>query len=189
MINEDWYEVPTFWGWFRLDEAAYRDYLAGKLWITWVPRSMAPPAKEAMAGPDQLLPPGISEDAIHIRDNEAKTRLYWTAELLSGGEYPVIPFITRLGKVPIGELPLSVRASNCLMRSGVSSFGALNEWIDSENGLRSIRNLGKKCEEEIMRCFFEACYHLLTPTEQALYWQKLLDPAPISDKGTCPFME
>ena len=25
------YEVHTYWGWFRLDEGAYQDYLAGKL--------------------------------------------------------------------------------------------------------------------------------------------------------------
>ena len=35
--NDTWYEVKTHWGWFRLDEGAYRDYLQGKLWITWKP--------------------------------------------------------------------------------------------------------------------------------------------------------
>ena len=29
--NDTYYEVSTNWGWFRLDEGAYRDYLAGKL--------------------------------------------------------------------------------------------------------------------------------------------------------------
>ena len=31
------YEVHTKYGWFSLDEGAYQDYLAGKLWITWPP--------------------------------------------------------------------------------------------------------------------------------------------------------
>ena len=36
-ISEEWFEVHTYWGWFRLDRGAYEDYVAGKLWITWVP--------------------------------------------------------------------------------------------------------------------------------------------------------
>jgi DNA-directed RNA polymerase alpha subunit len=92
-------------------------------------------------------------------------------------------------RISIGELPLSVRASNCLMRAGASTFGALNELIQSENGLRSIRDLGKKSEEEIIQCFFEACYHLLTPVEQAQYWQMLLDANAERHKGDYPFVE
>ena len=37
MIPDCIYEVHTHWGWFRLDEGAYTDYLAGKLWITRAP--------------------------------------------------------------------------------------------------------------------------------------------------------
>ena len=37
MKNGAKYDVQTRWGWFRLDEGAYRDYLAGRLWICWEP--------------------------------------------------------------------------------------------------------------------------------------------------------
>ena len=37
MENGAKYEVNTYWGWFRLDEGAYRDYLAGRLWICRTP--------------------------------------------------------------------------------------------------------------------------------------------------------
>ena len=37
IILEEYFDVKTYWGWFRLDRGAYEDYLAGKLWITWVP--------------------------------------------------------------------------------------------------------------------------------------------------------
>ncbi len=189
-IHEEWFEVHTCWGWFRLDLGAYRDYLAGKLWITWVPavaRSSA--AKEEEIVPDQVLPPSISRAAIMIRDEAAKKYPYLNAEVRSDEEYPEIPFKARMRRISIGELPLSVRASNCLMRAGASTFGALNELIQSENGLRSIRDLGKKSEEEIIQCFFEACYHLLTPVEQAQYWQMLLDANAERHKGDYPFVE
>ena len=48
-------------------------------------------------------------------------------------------------------------------------------WMNRENGLRVVRNLGAKSEAEITRCFFDACYQLLTPGEQAIYWQRVLD--------------
>ena len=41
------YEVKTYWGYFRLDEGAYEDYLKGKLWITWVPREHSTAKKTA----------------------------------------------------------------------------------------------------------------------------------------------
>lgn len=36
-MPEKFYEVETYWGWFRLDEGAFQDYLDKKLWITWIP--------------------------------------------------------------------------------------------------------------------------------------------------------
>jgi len=30
------YEVKTHWGYFKLCERAYEDYLKGILWITWI---------------------------------------------------------------------------------------------------------------------------------------------------------
>ena len=45
----------------------------------------------------------------------------------------------------------------------------------SEDGLKKIRNLGAKSESEIIRSFFTACYCQLKPSEQAVFWQKVLD--------------
>ena len=61
------------------------------------------------------------------------------------------------------------------MRAGASSFGKLWELMNRENGLRAVRNLGVKSETEITRCFFAACYLHLSPGEQAVFWQRVLD--------------
>ena len=44
MENGAKYEVNTYWGWFRLDEGASRDYLAGRLWICRTPGGRRTPA-------------------------------------------------------------------------------------------------------------------------------------------------
>ena len=62
-----------------------------------------------------------------------------------------------------------------LMRAGAKSFGALRELLMRENGLRSVRNLGLKSEQEILHSFFNACYAMLRPGEQAMFWQGALD--------------
>lgn len=49
--------------------------------------------------------------------------------------------------MPIEELELSVRAYNCLKRAGINTVGELCSMSDEE--LMKIRNLGKKCIEEI----------------------------------------
>ena len=86
-----------------------------------------------------------------------------------------VPFRTRMSKTKIDEMNLSVRSSNGLMRAGASTFGKLWELMCDERGLRSVRNLGAKSELEIQRCFLVACYSLLSPGEQAAYWQKILN--------------
>jgi DNA-directed RNA polymerase subunit alpha len=48
---------------------------------------------------------------------------------------------------PIGDLHLSVRAYNCLMRQGVSTVGQLVEC--TENDLMNVRNFGAKSIEEV----------------------------------------
>ena len=56
------YEVHTKYGWFSLDEGAYQDYLAGKLWITW------PPEKGEEKPKVDHVPQNISEQALVLRD-------------------------------------------------------------------------------------------------------------------------
>lgn len=51
----------------------------------------------------------------------------------------------------ITELNLSVRAFNCLKRAGCHNIGDVLNYIgEDEQGLRKIRNLGKRSETEIM---------------------------------------
>ncbi len=172
-INEEYYEVHTPWGWFRLDEGAYRDYLAGKLWIAWSPgKANAPgPIDEAA----QALPPDVTEEAVRLRDAAAKRDVcLFLRERFPGVEVE-IPYRARMKDVSIDEMALTMRSSNGLMRAGAKTFGALRELLLRENGLRSVRNLGQKSEQEILHGFFNVCYALLRPGEQAAFWQRVLD--------------
>jgi hypothetical protein len=52
-----------------------------------------------------------------------------------------------------------------------------------ENGLRAVRNLGQKSEQEILHYFFNACYAMLRPSEQAVFWQGVLETDRAALKG------
>lgn len=171
-IIEERYEVHTYWGWFRLDRGAYQDYLAGRLWITWVPGKRSQQHTVAHA---EVLPPNVTEAAIRLRDQSAKQGLYATLQTTFPGTQVEIPYKQRMKDRPIDELALSVRSSNGLMRANAGTFGRLWDLMSRDNGLRAVRNLGAKSETEIRHCFFDACYHFLTPGEQAVYWQKVIN--------------
>ena len=64
------------------------------------------------------------------------------------------------------------------MRANAGTFGRLWDLMNRENGLRAVRNLGAKSEAEIKHCFFDACYLFLTPSEQAIYWQRIINDNP-----------
>lgn len=172
-IIDEWYEVQTHWGWFRLDCGAYEDYLAGKLWITWVPGKRGQQTSSLPKG--ATLPPDVSEDAVCLRDLSLRQGLYATLQARFPGSEVEIPYKVRMKDRTIDELALSVRSSNGLMRANVRTFGRLWEMFAGESGLRSIRNLGVKSEAEIKRGFFNACYFLLSPGEQASYWQIIIN--------------
>ncbi len=54
-------------------------------------------------------------------------------------------------RIEVAELNLSVRSYNCLKRAGCNTIGDILALTDEdENGLRKIRNLGKRSEEEII---------------------------------------
>lgn len=171
MLREETYEVQTYWGWFRLDRSAYQDYLAGKLWISWVPAGAKRPAAEPQSLP--TIPSDLSQEALQMREQAARQGVYSFLQEKCPGEAIPIPYKKRMKDCPIDEMALSVRASNGLMRTGTSSFGKLFSLMQ-EKGLRSVRNLGIKSEQEIMKNYFIACYSKLTPAEQAYYWQDLI---------------
>ena len=172
IIFGEYYEVKTYWGWFRLDRGAYQDYLAGKLWITWVPSGAV--GKQTIAPQQTQLSPDISQEAVQLRERAARQGIYDLLRQMCPGESVPIPYKSRMRDYSIDEMTLSVRSSNGLMRVGAGSFGKLYDLM-SEKGLRSVRNLGAKSEREIVQSFYKACYAKLTPTEQARYWQTLRD--------------
>ena len=173
LIYESMYEVQTHWGWFRLDEGAYRDYLAGKLWITWKPGRQSAPTSDGLT--DQALPPHVTQEAVRLRDEASGEDLLLFLQERFPGMEVVIPYKPRMREISIDEMLLSVRSSNGLKRARALSFGRLWNILNMENGLRAVRNLGQKSEKEILQTFISACYSLLTPGEKAVFWQTILD--------------
>ena len=176
------YEVKTYWGYFRLDEGAYEDYLKGMLWITWVPGK---PKTELASGAERLT--NISEEAVVLRDEAEKSDAYTMICRLCSGEKIQLPYKSKMKDISIDEMSLSVRASNGLMRAGAKTLGKVAELVALPNGLKSIRNLGTKSEKEILRSFVELCYEKLNYREKLEFWQRAIanssphDWQPLSD--------
>lgn len=169
--DKQYYEVRTHWGRFRLDEGAYQDYAQGRLWITWVPGK---PQEVPISGTECLLR-NVSEEAVRLRDEAEKNNAYALLQQLCPGEKICLPYKAKMKNVPIDELFLSVRSSNGLMRANAGTLGKVAELMEREQGLKSVRNLGVKSEQEIKRHFFLTCYSLLTQGERAAFWQSVLD--------------
>jgi len=162
------YEVHTYWGGFLLDEGAYRDYLSGKLWITWVPGG---PQQKAEA---EAVPANVSGEAVRLRELAAKSDAYSVCFRFFPGGRAEVPYRKRMCDISIEEMCLSVRASNGLMRAGADTFGKVKAIMEQDSGLRAIRNLGVKSEKEIKPAFFNGCYLLLNEYEKAAWWQELI---------------
>ena len=163
------YVVTTHWGTFSLDEASYQDYLAGKLWISWVPGKPSQPRQEA----NGIVPPNVTEQAVAFRDQADKSGVLAILRQLGVHEAPV-PYSNRLADLSIDEMSLTVRSSNGLKRANAGTFGRLRDLLATENGILSVRNLGQKSAKEIKQMFFEECYSRLLPHEKAQYWQNIL---------------
>ncbi len=163
------YEVHTKYGWFSLDEGAYQDYLAGKLWITW------PPEKGEEKPKAEHVPQNVSEQALILRDAANSKGVLEAVSLHYRNATPVVPNLQRMADLSIDELALSVRSSNGLKRAGMNTFGQLALGIEQDGGLFKIRNLGAKSEKEIRIAFIEDCYRRMLPYEKAEYWQRFID--------------
>ena len=164
------YVVKTHWGTFSLDEGSYRDYLAGKLWISWVPGKL----QETKATCNNCLPPDVTDRAIALRDQAEKFGVLDTLHQLGANDASA-PYSDRFSDLSIDEINLTVRSSNGLKRASADTFGRVYDLLESENGILSVRNLGQKSAQEIKRLFFQECYARLLPYEKAQYWQDVLD--------------
>ena len=163
------YVVTTHWGTFSLDEGAYQDYLAGKLWICWTPGK-----SNQQHTPSEHIPVNVTERAVALRDQADKIGILETLKKL-GIHEAVVPYSPRLAELSIDEMNLTVRSSNGLKRANIHSFSQLHNRMQDKNGLINIRNIGQKSLKEIKQIFFEECYQRLLPYEKAQYWQELLD--------------
>lgn len=164
------YVVTTHWGTFSLDEGAYQDYLAGRLWISWTPGKRTSVQQTA----DTHLPANITDQAISLREQADKTGILHVMQQL-GIHEAIVPYSARLDNLSIDEMSLTVRSSNGLKRANAGTFGRLKDLLAMENGIMSVRNLGQKSAKEIKQLFFEECYVRLLPYEKAAYWQAVLD--------------
>ena len=169
MKNGAKYVVTTHWGTFSLDEASYQDYLAGTLWICWTPGK--PQQKQPISG---YIPPNVTDRAVALRDQADKSGVLTTLRQL-GIHEALVPYSCRLADLSIDEMNLTVRSSNGLKRANAGTFGRLRDLLAMENGIMSVRNLGRKSAKEIKQLFFEECYTRLLPYEKAHYWQEVID--------------
>lgn len=117
----------------------------------------------------------VSDEAVRLRDAAAKQDICFLLQDRFPGRQIPVPYRERMAELTIDEMNLSVRSSNALMRAGARTFGRVREIIMMEDGLKKIRNHGIKSEKEIIRNFLSACYCQLSPTEQAVFWQKLIE--------------
>ena len=169
MKNGARYVVTTHWGTFSLDEGAYQDYLAGKLWICWTPGK-----PEQQRSPTDHVPVNVTDQAIALREQAGKIGILEMLQKL-GIHEAIVPYSTRLADLGIDEMNLTVRSSNGLKRANIHTFSQLYDRMQTENGLINIRNIGQKSFMEIKQLFFKECYQRLLPYEKAHYWQEVLD--------------
>ena len=169
MKNGARYVVTTHWGTFSLDEGSYQDYLAGNLWISWMPGK---PEQQQVTS-DQV-PVNVTDRAVTLREQADRNGVLPTLHRLGFHEV-VVPYSNRLSELSIDEMSLTVRSSNGLKIAGIHTFGKLKERLEIENGLINIRNIGQKSLKEIKQLFFDECYARLLPYEKAVYWQEVIE--------------
>jgi DNA-directed RNA polymerase alpha subunit len=78
----------------------------------------------------------------------------------------LVPFTKNACNTSVDDLDFSVRASNALKRAGVFTVGDIIDLIMGEEGLKKVRNLGKKTENEIKTKVLAFGYSRLTENEQ-----------------------
>lgn len=176
-MSETMYEVTTSWGHFRLDERAYRDYLQGKLWISSSPKTASSVIKHELIS--DKLTSSISQEAIELKNQASASGVLSVLQHFDPATHVPVPYKSYMSDISIEELNLSVRASNGLMRSGVKTLGLLMMLMESEKGIKGIRNLGLKSVKEIQNAFFTCTYNRLSNSEKAFFWQQILDSSNI----------
>lgn len=108
---------------------------------------------------------------------EAATETTVTAVLSGLGVVPSvrIPMSNDFLDMPLEILDLSTRAWNALMRPGIATIRSLVSRLRDQDGLSTIRNLGKHSAAEIKSKLVEAAYLRLNDRERTEFWQYFID--------------
>ena len=85
-----------------------------------------------------------------------------------------VPFSKVSSEMSIDELDFSVRASNCLHRSGRVTVGDVIDVINNEE-LARYRNIGKKTVSEIKTKLLVYGYNKLCNIEKKSFWYDFLE--------------
>ena len=81
-----------------------------------------------------------------------------------------IPMTNRQWDASIDDMNLSIRAFNGLCRAGLDTVGAVAERIMTEQGLSTVRNLGRKSICEIKTALVAYGYEGLNSLERLSFW-------------------
>ena len=86
-----------------------------------------------------------------------------------------IPFTKRACEAPIDDIEFSPRANNSMKRGSVFTIGEIIDIINGEDGLKRIRNLGTKTENEIKTRLLVYAYDRLTDNEKKIFFYDVLE--------------
>ena len=115
LLYSEQHEVSTLWGHFLLDDAAYADYLEGKLWINWGTDSAGTKSKSA-SSPKPYIPLNISDEAVRLRDAAAHQDMYLFLQQRFPGASVPLPYKSRMkdrGDEPLSPLLQCLDAGKC----------------------------------------------------------------------------
>ena len=86
-----------------------------------------------------------------------------------------IPFTKRACEAPIDDIEFSPRANNSMKRGSVFTIGEIIDIINDDDGLKRIRNLGTKTENEIKTRLLVYAYDRLTDNEKKMFFYDVLE--------------
>ena len=86
-----------------------------------------------------------------------------------------IPFTKRACEAPIDDIEFSPRANNSMKRGSVFTIGEIIDIINDDDGLKRIRNLGTKTENEIKTRLLVYAYDRLTDNEKKNFFYDVLE--------------
>ena len=86
-----------------------------------------------------------------------------------------IPFTKRACETQIDDIEFSPRANNSMKRGSVFTIGEIIDIINGEDGLKRIRNLGTKTENEIKTRLLVYAYDRLTDNEKKIFFYDVLE--------------